>query len=249
MSAEKKRLTRREKRIARQEEERVESHQSIPKPKLALQRINPLTYNQQKTFEEYRKGQHLLLHGTAGTGKTFISLYLALKDLLETNLYENIIVVRSIVPTRDIGFLPGNQKEKSKAYESPYYAIFSELFNRGDAYDIFRNKRVINFVPTSFIRGVTIRDSIIIADEVQNFTFHECDSVITRMGDNCRILFCGDFRQSDLIKSSDRDGIHDFMHILRTMHSFSTIEFTQDDIVRSGIVKEYIVTKEELNYD
>lgn len=249
MSAEKKRLTRREKRIARQEEDREESHQSIPKPRLSLQRVNPLTYNQQKTFEEYRKGKNLLLHGTAGTGKTFISLYLALKDLLETNQYENIIVVRSIVPTRDIGFLPGNQKEKSKAYESPYYAIFSELFGRGDAYDIFRNKRIINFVPTSFIRGLTIRDSIIIADEVQNFTFHECDSVITRLGDNCRILFCGDFRQSDLLKNSDREGIHDFMHILRTMSSFTSVEFTQEDIVRSGLVKEYIVTKEELNYD
>lgn len=218
-----------------------------PKVNLTLNHIEPLTENQNKTFDAYKKDKSILLHGLAGTGKTFISMYLSLKEILSRrSTYKKLVIVRSAVPTRDIGFLPGNQKEKAKAYESPYYAICTELFNRGDAYDILKNKGTVEFTTTSFLRGCTINDAIVIVDEMNNMTFHELDSVITRIGSNSKIILCGDFRQSDLTKESDRRGLRDFMRILSTMGCFEYVEFSQDDIVRSGIVKDYIIAKDEL---
>jgi phosphate starvation-inducible protein PhoH len=147
-----------------------------------------------------------------------------------------------------MGFLPGNQGEKSRAYEMPYFPIAKDLFNRGDAYDILKQKKIINFITTSFIRGTTINDSVIIVDEVENMTFHEIDSVITRVGKNCRIIFCGDFRQSDLAKSEDRNGLLKFMDIVDKLRNFAYVEFGKDDIVRSGLVRDYIIAKTNLGY-
>ena len=206
----------------------------------------PITDTQRTTFDSFERGDNLLLHGVAGTGKTFISLYLGLREVLEGHNYKQVIVMRSVVPTRDIGFLPGNAKEKSKVYEGPYYAICNELFGRGDAYDILKQKNIVEFMTTSFIRGVTINNAVVIVDEVNNMTLHELDSIITRLGKNCRIIFCGDFRQSDLPKEIERRGLIDFMKILENMRSFSHVEFTHDDIVRSGLVKQYIITKDKL---
>lgn len=145
-----------------------------------------------------------------------------------------------------MGFLPGNNKEKSKVYEAPYQAIFSELFERGDAYDYLKNKNIVDFISTSFIRGITINDSIIVVDEIANMTLHELDSVITRVGKNCKVIFCGDFRQSDFTKEHERNGLTDFMRIVERMKSFSFIDFTENDIVRSSMVKEYIIMKDRL---
>lgn len=219
------------------------------KTNLELKQITPLTENQNLTFKSYNKNKNILLHGLAGTGKTFISLYLGLQQVLEKNSkYKKVVLIRSVVPTRDMGFLPGNAKEKTKVYEAPYYAICSEIFGRGDAYDILKTRNTIEFISTSFIRGLTINNAIIIVDEVNNMTFHELDSVITRMGHNCKLLLCGDFRQSDLNKQSDRDGLLHFMKIIDKMGCFDRIEFSEDDIVRSGLVKEYIIAKDRLGY-
>ena len=215
---------------------------------MALKPVSPLTDNQRRSFEAYRSGKNLMLHGMAGTGKTFISMYLALNDVINKENYDNVTIVRSVVPTRDMGFLPGSQAEKSKAYEMPYFPIATDLFGRGDAYDVLKQKKLVNFITTSFIRGTTINDSVIIVDEVENMTFHEIDSVITRCGRNCRIVFCGDFRQSDLLKNDDRQGLKKFMEIVDNLHDFSYIEFGQDDIVRSGLVREYIIAKTELGF-
>lgn len=215
---------------------------------MTLKSITPLTMNQRKTFELYREGKNLMLHGMAGTGKTFISMYLALNDVINRELYDNVTLVRSVVPTRDMGFLPGNQKEKSQAYEMPYFPIATDLFGRGDAYDLLKQKNLVKFITTSFIRGTTINDSVIIVDEVENMTFHEIDSVITRVGKNCKIIFCGDFRQSDLQRNEDRNGLLRFMDIVDKLRNFGYIEFTQDDIVRSGLVRDYIIAKTDLGY-
>ena len=215
---------------------------------MVLKPVSPLTMNQRKTFELYREGKNLMLHGMAGTGKTFISMYLALNDVINKELYDNVTLIRSVVPTRDMGFLPGNQNEKSKAYEMPYFPIATDLFGRGDAYEVLKSKKLVNFITTSFIRGTTINDSVIIVDEVENMTFHEIDSVITRVGKNCRIVFCGDFRQSDLQRNEERNGLIRFMDIVDKLRNFGYIEFTQDDIVRSGLVRDYIIAKTELGY-
>jgi len=218
------------------------------KTNLLIKQFEPLTLNQELTFKAYNKNRNILLHGLAGTGKTFMSLYLSLKEVLGKSKYKKIIIVRSVVPTRDMGFLPGTQKEKTKVYEAPYQAVCAELFGRGDAYEVLKGRGIIEFISTSFIRGTTIGNSIVIVDEVNNMTFHELDSVITRLGNNSKILLCGDFRQSDLIKQSDKNGLRHFMNILEKMGSFEHIEFEQEDIVRSGLVKEYIIAKDRLGY-
>ena len=215
---------------------------------IRLENIEPITNAQTRAFQAFNSDKNILLHGVAGTGKTFVSLFLALRDILEQ--YDDkttIHLIRSVVPTRDMGFLPGNQKEKSKVYEAPYYSVCSELFNRGDAYDILKQKGIIQFNTTSFIRGLTLNDSIVIVDECQNMTWHELDSVITRLGDNTRVIFCGDFRQSDFRWDDEKEGLHDFMRVIKRMKSFDFVEFDKEDIVRSDIVKEYIISKLELN--
>lgn len=214
---------------------------------LPISKIVPKTWTQQLTFEAYEDGKHLLLHGMAGTGKTFVSMYLALKELQEHHSrYKSVTIVRSVVPTRDIGFLPGKQDEKIGVYEQPYKAICTELFARGDAYDILKHNNQIHFIPTSYVRGTTLNDTIVLIDEVSNMTFHEIDSLITRLGDNCRVILCGDFKQSDLTKHKEREGLRQFMQIVDRLSDFAHLEFTEHDIVRSPLVREYIIAREDL---
>ena len=215
--------------------------------------IEPITDNQKKLFDSYAEGKHLVAYGTAGTGKTFISLYNALADVLdETTPYERIYLVRSLVSTREIGFLPGDHEDKADIYQIPYKNMVKYMFQMPTDADfemLYGNLKAqdsIKFWSTSFIRGTTLDNAIIIVDEFQNLNFHELDSIITRVGENSKIIFCGDASQTDLVKTNDRNGIHDFLNILRKMPSFDIIEFGIDDIVRSGLVKEYIIAKLEV---
>jgi len=217
--------------------------------------INPLTENQEKTFEAYSKGKNLVLHGAAGTGKTFISLYLALKDVLNLeNPYEKIYIVRSLVPTREIGFLPGDHEDKSSLYQIPYKNMVKYMFEMENdqqfemLYDNLRSQETISFWSTSFIRGVTLDNCIIIVDEFSNLNFHELDSIITRVGQNTKIIFSGDYTQSDLVKNNEKNGILDFMKILQVMEEFECVEFGVEDIVRSGLVRSYLISKINLGY-
>lgn len=213
-----------------------------------LKNITPITPAQEEVFDAFYE-DHLFLHGVAGTGKTYISLYLALDELMnKSSSYRDIQIIRSVVPTRDMGFLPKLEKQKLQSYETPYRTIVNELFECGSAYESLRKTSLINFNSTSYIRGMTFYDSIIIVDECQNMNFHELDSVITRIGDNCKIIFCGDFRQSDFKWKDEKNGILDFMRIIKSMDRFSFIEFMQQDIVRSPLVKSYIINKLELGF-
>ena len=217
--------------------------------------IEPLTENQKTLFESYQDGKHIVAYGCAGTGKTFITLYNALQDVLnESTPYERIYLVRSLVATREIGFLPGSHKDKADIYQIPYKNMVKYMFQMpSDAdfemlYGNLKSQETIKFWSTSFLRGTTLDNAIVIVDEYQNLNFHELDSIITRVGENTKICFCGDAVQSDLQKSNERNGIHDFMNILRKMPSFDLIEFGVDDIVRSGLVKEYIIAKMEAGF-
>jgi len=242
------RPTRKEKRILRQNGRNQAQNVTQEKLNFNLKKVEPLTENQKLSFEAYSQGKNLMLHGIAGTGKSFISLYLALSQILtEDSPYKKVVIVRSVVPTRDMGFLPGNSKEKAKVYEAPYYAICTELFGRGDSYDYLKNKGTVEFISTSFIRGITLNNCIIIVDEIANLTGHELDSVMTRIGKNCRVMFCGDFRQSDFSKEQERNGLMDFMKVVKRMKFFEFVDFQKEDIVRSAIVKNYIIEKDKLN--
>jgi len=217
--------------------------------------IQPLTENQQQLFNSYKEGKHLVAYGCAGTGKTFITLYNALKDVLdEKTPYEKVYMVRSLVSTREIGFLPGDHDDKSALYQIPYKNMVKYMFQMAtDAdfemlYGNLKAQETIKFWSTSFLRGTTLDNAIIIVDEYQNLNFHELDSIITRVGENSRICFCGDARQSDLTKTNEKNGILDFMKIIRSMPSFDVVEFGIEDIVRSGLVKEYIVAKMEAGF-
>ena len=211
--------------------------------------FSPITNNQEITYNSYKKGKHLLLHGIAGTGKTFLSLYLALEEVLDpSTVYDDVFIVRSVVSTRDIGFLPGDEQEKVSIYEAHYRSICRELFGLKDAYDSLKQQKNVIFMSTSFIRGITINNAVIIVDECQNLNFHELDSIITRVGKNSKIIFCGDYTQTDLTRESDRSGLLNFMKILKGLNDFVTVEFKIPDIVRSDFLKEYIVEKYKLGY-
>jgi predicted ribonuclease YlaK len=215
--------------------------------------IDPLTENQKKFFDSYAEGKHLVAYGCAGTGKTFITLYNALCEVLdEKTPYERIYLVRSLVATREIGFLPGTHEDKADIYQIPYKNMVKYMFQMpSDAdfemlYGNLKSQETIKFWSTSFIRGTTLDNAIIIVDEFANLNFHELDSIITRVGENSKIMFCGDATQSDLVKTNERNGIVDFMTVLRKMPSFDIIEFGIDDVIRSGLVKEYLIVKHEL---
>lgn len=212
-----------------------------------LRHIKPLTPNQEKTFNLYRQGYHLMLHGAPGTGKTFCALYLALNEILTGNSqYDKIIIIRSVVPSRDMGFLPGSMKEKIQVYEEPYREICDTLFGRGDGYDILKMKGLVHFTSTSFLRGITFNNSIVVLDEAQNLESHETHTVMTRLGDNSKIIICGDFKQTDLIKKYEKEGITRLMKIIGEINTFSHIQFETQDIIRSGLVRDYILAKEKL---
>ena len=237
-------MSRKNRRNNQQQNQRSENY--AEKNHFELRHIHPLTVNQERVWDAYEAGSNLMLHGYAGTGKTFLSSYLALREVLHYQTYKKVVIIRSVVPSRDMGFLPGTEKQKAEVYEQPYQEICDDLFGRGDGWKILKLKGLVEFTTTSFLRGMTFNDSIIIVDECNNMTFQEIDTVMTRIGNNSKIIFCGDYRQSDLHKPHEKTGIKELMAITRRMPSFDHIEFGIEDIVRSGVVKEYIIQKTEM---
>ena len=218
-----------------------------------LTNIKPVTDSQKVVFDSWKQGQNQFLYGCAGTGKTFISLYLALSEVLKNETpYDKVIMVRSLIPTREIGFLPGDEEDKSALYQVPYSNMMQFMFEQPNEqafsmlYDRIKQQGSFYFLSTSFLRGLTFDNSIIIVDECQNLNFHELDTIVTRVGQDSKIIFCGDFGQSDLSKLNERNGLIDFLQILHEMEEFNCIEFNIGDIVRSGFVRNYLIQKTKL---
>lgn len=212
-----------------------------------LIKVEPITSNQELVFKSFERGNHTILSGSAGTGKTFLALYLSLQEVLDRETeFDKLIIIRSIVPTRDIGFLPGTEDEKKEAYTAPYRIITNELFSHPESWDRLVQSKMVEFESTSFIRGTTFNNAVIVVDEMQNLSGHELDSVITRVGRNCRFIMCGDYYQTDFEKEKDKNGILKFMNIIDELTKFDIIEFDWKDIVRSDLVRDYIMTKERL---
>ena len=215
--------------------------------------VKPITDTQKVVFETWKKEKNQFLFGAAGTGKTFVSLYLALNDIFNLKTkYDKVVLVRSLIPTRDIGFLPGDEEDKSALYQVPYQNMVQFMFEAPNEqafntlYDRLKGQGSLFFLSTSFLRGLTFDNSIIIVDECQNLNFHELDTIITRVGQDSRIIFCGDFDQSDLVKHNEKNGLHDFLRILEEMEEFNCSEFTIGDIVRSGFVRSYLINKAKM---
>ena len=215
--------------------------------------IKSITDNQKLVFDSWKKGKNQFLFGAAGTGKTFISLFLALKDVLDLKKpYDKVVLVRSLIPTREIGFLPGDEEDKAALYQVPYQNMVQFMFEMqneqqfNNLYDKLKGQGTLYFLSTSFLRGLTFDNTIIIVDECQNLNFHELDTIITRVGQDSKIIFCGDFDQTDLVKQNERNGLHDFLRILEEMDEFNCTEFTIGDIVHSGFVRSYLINKIKL---
>ena len=215
--------------------------------------IKSITDNQKVVFDSWKKDKNQFLFGAAGTGKTFISLYLALRDVMDLKKpYDKVVLVRSLIPTREIGFLPGDEEDKGLLYQVPYQNMVQFMFEMPNEqqfntlYDRLKGQGTLFFLSTSFLRGLTFDNTIIIVDECQNLNFHELDTIITRIGQDSKIVFCGDFDQTDLIKQNERNGLHDFLRILEEMEEFNCTEFTIGDIVRSGFVRSYLINKIKL---
>ena len=218
-----------------------------------LNQIKPVTDSQKLVFDTWKQGQNQFLFGCAGTGKTFVSLYLALSEVLRNETpYDKVIMVRSLIPTREIGFLPGDEEDKAALYQVPYSNMMQFMFVQPNEqafetlYNRIKAQGSYYFLSTSFLRGLTFDNSIIIVDECQNLNFHELDTIITRVGQDSKIVFCGDFSQSDLTKTNERNGFMDFLQILQEMEEFNCVEFNIGDIVRSGFVRNYLIQKTKL---
>ena len=218
-----------------------------------LVKIEPITDNQKLVFESYKQGKNGFFFGCAGTGKTFITLYQALTDVLKNGTnFDRVVIVRSLIPTREIGFLPGDEEDKAALYQVPYQNMVKFMFEQHNEhafnmlYDRLKNQGSLYFLSTSFLRGLTFDNSIIIVDECQNLNFHELDTIVTRVGQDSKIFFCGDFSQTDLTKTNERNGLHDFLRVLQNMDEFTCVEFEIPDIVRSGFVRNYLIEKTKL---
>jgi phosphate starvation-inducible PhoH-like protein len=225
-----------------------QSQSQTPNSSLILKKIDPITLNQSKAFDAYMAGKNIINLGVAGSGKSFLAMWLALNDIMNGNKKKKLVIIRSAVQSRAMGFMPGNSKEKMKMYETPYTAICSKFFGRSDAYEILKKRGLLEFESTSFLRGETFDNCVILFDEMQNASFEELQTVLTRVGDNTKIMLCGDFGQNDLIFSKyDQSGLGKFMNIIKRMKEFEIINFKIPDIVRSGLVKAFYVAlaKEE----
>jgi len=241
-------MSKQQRRLSRKEKRRNESTVDyITNNRFNMRKISPLTATQEEFFDDYNRGYNIAAVGTAGTGKTMCAMYLGLKDVISNPDYEKIIIVRSAVQTREQGFMPGTKQQKEAVFTVPYADITKDLFQRGDAWEILRQKSMVEFTTSSFVRGLTFDNSIIIVDECQSMTYHELDSIITRVGECSKIIFCGDTKQDDLAVNRhklDVSGLPEFLNVLDKVPSFRVVQFGINDIVRSGLVKEYILAKE-----
>lgn len=213
-----------------------------------LKKIRPKTESQRMLMESFMNGNNVVASGYPGTGKTYLSLWLALHAILDNDSeYNKVVIVRSAVASREIGFLPGTKEEKMEPFEAPYKDILGDLIGR-NAYEDMRDAGKLEFMPTSYLRGLTWDNCVVIIDEIQNLSWMEIHTVITRLGKNSKLLVCGDQSQNDLEgKRFEESGMGKFLQVAAHISRIDIVNFVKEDVVRSGFVKEWIIAKEDLN--
>jgi phosphate starvation-inducible protein PhoH and related proteins len=210
---------------------------------IILKKVDPRTANQEKIFDRFDEGKHLYIHGTAGTGKTYVACYLAMDAILNHGDFEELVIIRSAVPSRRQGFLPGNEEEKNEIFEVPYENLFTKLFDGDRPYQNLKSSNKVRFISTSYLRGITLENCVVLIEEVQNMNDGEIDTVMTRLGENCRAIICGDTAQNDLFYMHEDSCIDKLSKVVRKMPSFSVIEMKPEDICRNGLVREWLLSK------
>lgn len=211
-----------------------------------MKAIKPLTRNQELVFDLYADGYNLILNGFAGCGKTMVAIYLALNEILDPESpYEKLMIVRSCSPTKNTGFLKGSLEEKEAVYEIPYSPIFDKIFKKKNQYKFMKEAGIVEFESTSYMRGVTLDNTIVVFDEVSSATYHEISTIITRLGNNSKVVLCGDSLQNDLIYERNlQSGYEKFIKISNMMPDFRSVNFTVDDCVRSDFVKSFLIAEQ-----
>lgn len=213
--------------------------------------IVPLTDRQDDAFRSWyqRADSHLALLGSAGVGKTLLACYLGINEVLNPKTpQKQLIIVRAANATKEIGFLPGTKEEKEEIFQLPYFDVFRFLFNRAATYRDMCDAGVIKFTTTSHIRGLTFENAIVIFDEIQSASRHDIDSLATRLGDDSRLIMIGDGYQNDLHskRGTEVSGFDYAVGMMHKIDDFDVIQFTHDDIVRSGFVKKWIIESERI---
>lgn len=230
-------------RLPKKRPNKTSTPQQQPVRNMSMRKISPLNEAQRQMMEAFYSGSHIVAEGSAGTGKSYVGMFLALGELLD-NTVSSVKIVRSAVPTRDVGFLPGSLEEKIAIYELPYKDIVNELLQSGTAYEVLSKKGVLDFMTTSYLRGLTFRDCVIVIDEFQNMSKAEVFTILTRVGENCRVILCGDTKQKDL--SPAQSGFDYLTALAKKLPKYiDVVHFTANDIVRSEFVKAVIVAEEE----
>lgn len=209
--------------------------------KLELNLHHPLTENQKRVLKSRK--DHLLVQGPAGTAKTYSVLARGLVKVSAGDV-DQIIIIRSPVEIRKIGHLPGDADEKMDPYAAPYIGLLAEISPKMN-YRALVSKRLLCFTPTTFLRGTTFHNSFVIVDEYQNLSEHELDTVMTRVGQGTQLCVVGDpAAQSDLPRHEQGEQA-DIIDTFASMECVDHVQFSVEDVVRSGFVKDYHIARSE----
>lgn len=209
--------------------------------------IKSRSANQQKLIDEYEKKDMIFAVGPAGTGKTYLSIALAVKSLKEKSIKKIILSRPAVEAGEKLGFLPGDMKEKIDPYLQPLYDALEDMIPQVKLQDMME-KNIIQIAPLAFMRGRTLNDAVVILDEAQNTTPAQIRMFLTRMGWNTKMIITGDVTQIDLPRGQ-KSGLIDAMNILKNIEEISFVNLTGKDIVRHKLVTKIVSAYDKYDKD
>ncbi|WP_439431608.1 PhoH family protein [Segatella copri] len=200
--------------------------------------IKSRSENQQQLIEAYEKNDMVFAVGPAGTGKTYLSIALAVKALKEKTIKKIILSRPAVEAGEKLGFLPGDMKDKIDPYLQPLYDALEDMIPAVKLQDMME-KHIIQIAPLAFMRGRTLSDAVVILDEAQNTTSQQIRMFLTRMGMNTKMIITGDLTQIDLPREQ-RSGLKEALKILEGVEGIGVVKLGQKDIVRHKLVTRIV---------